>query len=102
MKSENFARLDDLLGGTGYLDVDFFAEEDDNAAIDDDIAANLAQSDVNNPNRIVTEGDRYKYNYEMDAEVISSFAQAQFKYNKIDFYVGANVSTTTYQRTWFI
>ncbi|WP_179344471.1 TonB-dependent receptor [Winogradskyella ursingii] len=99
LKSENYARIEDLLGGTGYLDVDFFAEEDDNAAIDDDIAANLAQSDVNNPNRIVREGDRYKYNYEIDANVVSAFAQAQFKYSIIDFYVGANVSQTKYQRT---
>lgn len=97
LKSENFARLDDLLGGTGYLDVDFFAEETPNT-----VGGNLedvAQSNLRNPNRIVGEGDRYKYNYDMDADVISGFAQAQFKYNKIDFYVGANVSQTTYQRT---
>lgn len=98
LKSENFARLDDLLGGTGYLDVDFFAEEDDNA-IDEEVSENLAQSDLQNPNRIVGEGDRYKYNFEMDANVISSFAQAQFKYTKIDFYIGVNVSQTSYQRT---
>ncbi len=97
LKSENYARIEDLLGGTGYLDVDFFAEEDDNS-IDEEVAANLAQSDLRNRNRIATEGQRYKYNYEMDANVISGFAQAQFKYNKVDFYVGANISQTTYQR----
>ncbi|MDG5490907.1 TonB-dependent receptor [Psychroserpens sp. SPM9] len=95
LKSENFANLKDLLGGTGYLDVDFFAEEDANViqSLED-----IAQSDLNNPNRIVQEGDRYKYNYEIDANVLTGFAQAQFKYNKVDFYVGANISTTTYQR----
>ncbi|MGB3606055.1 MAG: carboxypeptidase regulatory-like domain-containing protein [Psychroserpens sp.] len=98
LRSENFARVEDLLGGTGYLDVDFFADEDVNAG-GDEVAANLAQSDLQNPNRIVQEGDRYKYNYEMDADVISGFAQAQFKYNKIDFYAGANISQTSYQRT---
>ena len=97
LTSENFARIDDLLGGTGYLDVDFFAEETPNT-----VGGNLedvAQSDRRNPNRIVGEGDRYKYNYEMAADVISTFAQAQFKYTKVDFYVGANVSRTSYQRT---
>jgi len=98
LKSQNFARLDDLLGGTGYLDVDFFADLGE-SSVSDDVASNLAQSDVNNPNRVVGEGDRYKYNYQMDADVISAFAQAQFKYNKIDFYVGANLSQTSYQRT---
>jgi hypothetical protein len=96
LKSENFAELKDLLGGTGFLDVDFFAEEvDPNAILG---LADIAQSDRNNPNRIVQEGERYKYNYDIDSDVISGFAQAQFKYNKVDFYVGANLSQTTYQR----
>ena len=96
LTSENFARIDDLLGGTGYLDVDFFAEETPNTVGGD--LEDVAQSDLRNPNRIVGEGDRYKYNYEMNADVISAFTQAQFKYNKIDFYIGANVSQTSYQR----
>ncbi|MCK8480277.1 TonB-dependent receptor [Psychroserpens algicola] len=95
LKSENFANLKDLLGGTGYLDVDFFAEEDSNVI---ESLEDVAQSDLRNPNRIVQEGDRYKYNYEIDANVVTGFAQAQFKYNKVDFYVGANISQTTYQR----
>ncbi|WP_299225217.1 carboxypeptidase regulatory-like domain-containing protein [uncultured Psychroserpens sp.] len=96
LKSENFAELKDLLGGTGFLDVDFFAEETDpNSTLG---LESIAQSDRNNPNRIVQEGDRYKYNYEIDANVISGFAQAQFKYNKVDFYLGGSISQTTYQR----
>jgi hypothetical protein len=94
LNSENFASVKDLLGGIGYLDVDFFAEE----TSDISQLSDVAQSDVRNPNRVVTEGDRYKYNYEIDADVISGFAQAQFKYNKIDFYVAANLGNTTYQR----
>ncbi|WP_452220602.1 carboxypeptidase regulatory-like domain-containing protein [Lacinutrix salivirga] len=94
LKSENFAEIKDLLGGTGYLDVDFFAEETDPTQN----LTNLAQSDVRNPNRIVTEGERYKYNYEIDANVVSGFAQAQFKYNKVDFFLAANLSQTSYQR----
>lgn len=97
LRSENYARMNDLLGGTGYLDVDFFADEN-NESISDEIAANLAQSNIRNRNRIVQEGERYKYNYEMNADVISAFGQAQFNYNKVDFYVGAHVSNTTYQR----
>ncbi|MBR9846983.1 MAG: TonB-dependent receptor [Algicola sp.] len=96
LNSENFAELKDLLGGTGFLDVDFFAEETDP---DSTIGLEaIAQSDINNPNRIVQEGQRYKYNYEIDSDVITGFAQAQFKYSKVDFYVGANISQTTYQR----
>ena len=53
LTSENFAAVRDLLGGSGYLDVDFFAEDDGIQVVGD-----LAQSDLRNRNRIVTEGDR--------------------------------------------
>ncbi|MBT8253400.1 MAG: TonB-dependent receptor [Flavobacteriaceae bacterium] len=95
LNSENFANLKDLLGATAYLDVDSFAEEDPQSSF---VLTDIAQSDTNNPNRVVVEGDRYKYNFEIDANVINGFAQAQFKYSKIDFYVGANIGKTTYQR----
>jgi len=88
LKSENFAELKDLLGGNGYLDTDRFGTGGDQA-----------QSDLQNPNRVVREGERYKYNYDIDADVISGFAQGQFKYSLVDFYLGAQVSQTNYRRT---
>lgn len=94
LTSENFASIKDLLGGAGYLDVDFFAEDDANTIVGD-----LAQSDLRNRNRIVGLGARYKYNYELRANVISVFAQSQFKYNKIDFYLASSFEKTNYQRT---
>lgn len=93
LKSENFANVKDLLGSTGYLDVDNFVEDDINITLGD-----IAQSDLRNRNRIVTEGDHYKYNYKIDANVLNVFTQAQFKYNKIDFYLGMSMSQTDYQR----
>ncbi|NOQ91481.1 MAG: TonB-dependent receptor, partial [Flavobacteriaceae bacterium] len=51
LKSENFANMLDLLGGTGFLDVDVYADN-----------IKEAQSDLQNPNRIVTKNDRFKYN----------------------------------------
>jgi len=93
LKSENFAVLKDLLGGTGYLDIDAFAEDGPEILVED-----LAQSDLQNRNRIVNEGERYKYNYEIDATVYGGFAQAQFKYNLVDFYIAAEGSQTSYQR----
>ena len=97
LSSENYAEVEDLLGATGYLDVDNFTEaaSGDASGI---ISTDNAQSDVRNPNRIVGEGERFKYNYEINAAVVSGFAQAQFKYNKVDFYMGATITQTTYQR----
>lgn len=93
LKSENYAQVDDLLGGNGYLDVDFFAQESQTVSQDQ-----AAQSDLNNPNRIVGLGDRYKYNYDILADEVGAFAQGQFKTKLIDFYVAGNISRTTYQR----
>lgn len=93
LKNETYARVKDLLDGTGFLDVDFFAETQAGQ-----INSNIAQSDVRNPNRIANVGERYKYNYEIDATVADAFAQAQFNYTKIDFYLAGSANRTTYQR----
>lgn len=83
LKSENFAQIKDLLGGTGLLNVDAF----------DNI-----QYDLQNPNRMVGEGDKFRYNYNLYAQVISGFAQAQFSYKNFDFFGTLNIVNTTYQR----
>ncbi|MDH7446295.1 carboxypeptidase-like regulatory domain-containing protein [Aquimarina sp. 2201CG14-23] len=96
LKSENFAEVLDLLGGTGFLDVDGFAL--DNPLLSSSQLADRAQSDLRNRNRLVGVGDRYDYNYEIDANTFGGFAQAQFKFNRVDFFLGGNVSQTSYQR----
>lgn len=86
LTSENFASMLDLLGGNGYLDIDTFSSGDQ------------SQSDLLNPNRIIQEGERFKYNYEIEATAIDAFAQAEFKYKTVDFYIGLAGSQTSYQR----
>ncbi|GGK23654.1 TonB-dependent receptor [Yeosuana aromativorans] len=83
LKSSNFAEIIDLLGGRGYLNVDSF---------------DGFQFDEQNPNQIVGEGDKFRYNYNLFSDIVSGFAQGQFKYNKIDFYVSASATNTQYQR----
>ncbi len=83
LKSHNYAKVLDLLGGTGYLDGDKFLFTDSN---------------ISTPNRLVYEGDTFKYNYNFLSTTYDGFAQAQFKYSKIDFYVGGQYGKTTHQR----
>ena len=84
LKSENFGEIMDMLGSTvGYLNADSF---------------DGYQYDYQNPDRLVGEGDKIRYNYNLLANVFSGFAQAQFKYNKVDFYVAGSFASTTYQR----
>ncbi len=87
LKSENFANVLDLLGASTYLDIDGFA-----TTIDE------AQNDLLNPNRLVNEGDKFKYHYNILANELSAFTQAQFTYQKIDFYISGSVKQLQYQR----
>lgn len=87
LSSNNFAKVIDLLGGTKYLDVDNFADTND-----------TRQNDLLNPNREVTVGDKFKYNFNLTTNIFGGFVQAQFKYSKVDFYAAASVSNTSHQR----
>ena len=83
LKSENFAEITDLLGGSGYLNVDPFDQY---------------QYDLKHPGRIVGEGGKFKYHYVLTSKTFGAQVQAQFKYYKIDFYFATNYRNTEYQR----
>lgn len=91
--SENFANIRDLLGGDGYLDIDFFAQADQGHNLGD-----RAQSDLLNRNRIVGVGDRFKYNYELHAQVVEGFSNLHFKTKMADYYLAGNISNRIYWR----
>jgi len=87
LKSENFAEVLDLLGASTYLDIDAFANTIDEA-----------QNNLLNPNRLVGEGDKFKYHYNIQVNKLGAFAQAQFTYKALDFYVSGSFNNTQYQR----
>jgi hypothetical protein len=86
LKSHNFQYLLDLLGGKYFEDIDPFYKGD------------LSQSDLQNPNRQVKEGDTYGYNYNFLANTIDAFTQFKFSYNKTEFYLAQSYSMSNYQR----
>ena len=63
--------------------------DDDNVTIATTVDA-AAEEDAQRANttwdNTVGEGEKFRYNYNLYADVISGFVQGQFKYNKIDFY----------------
>ena len=81
--SDNFAEISDMLGGYSYSNIDSF----------DNLDYNLLS-----PNSIVTDGDKFKYHYKMNAEEISLFSMINFSYNKLEFYLAGDLTNTTYQR----
>ncbi len=87
----NYKTVADLLGGDYYVNINKFVDLSDG----DD--AN--QFDLNNPNRILREGDVWGYNYEPNIWKSGSWAQAQFSFSKVDAFVAANFSRTRMWKT---
>jgi len=63
------------------------------------ISGLAAQSDLLNQNRLVAEGDRYKYDYEIDAEETEFFSQLQWTSKRTEIYLAGNLEKINYQRT---
>ena len=86
LNSHNFANVLDLLGGQYYQDYDNFQ------------VGSAQESDLNNPQRKVVEGDKFAYNYNLLANTVDAFTQFKFIYKKIDFYLAQTFVRTEYQR----
>ncbi len=91
-KTHQFKTIDDLLGGEWFYDIDQFAERD----FDD---PQMAQPDLNNPNRIVKEGDVFGYDFTGNINEYSMFAQSEWILPQWDFYITGMLSHTTFWRT---
>ncbi|MEL0650817.1 carboxypeptidase regulatory-like domain-containing protein [Algibacter sp. TI.3.09] len=78
--TNNFARIKNLLGGQGYLDVNTIEGSGDDI-----------QSDLLNPNRIVSTDDDFRYNYDLNRVAFKGFLQADYKYDQFDAFIGANL-----------
>jgi hypothetical protein len=90
----NFKVVDDLLGGDYTVDVDRFVLRDSLVS-----NPNVAQNDLNNPNRIVREGDVFGYNYDIDIREVNLWGQAELSLKKVDLFFAANVSNNRFWRT---
>ncbi|PCJ27701.1 MAG: hypothetical protein COA97_03545 [Flavobacteriales bacterium] len=91
-KSNNYKIINDLLGADFWVDVDQFAERD---FADESVA----QSDINNPNRIIKEGDRFGYNYDININTYNGFGQIEGTTTKIDWFAGLSITSTSFWRT---
>lgn len=91
-RTESYRQLLDLLGGDYFLNVNSFAERNF-------IGTNTYnQNDINNPNRIVKEGDKYYYDYNVYFQKAWWWGQATFTYNKFDFFATATYGFNSFQR----
>ncbi|WP_070136778.1 TonB-dependent receptor [Crocinitomix algicola] len=90
-RNHYYNTIDDLLGGDFWVDVNRFAEQDF-------IDPNAAQSDLQNPNRIVKEGDVYANNYYIYNINATAFGQLNYTTKKIDYYAALELSNEHFYR----
>jgi len=86
LTSESYGNMLDLLGGNGFIDLDQYA------------VGNAQQNDLNNPNRVIAVGNKFQYNYTINASVASAFSQLQFTQKKIDYFIALRFKSSNYQR----
>jgi len=86
LSSKNFAKMIDLLGANGYLDIDQYAIGD------------ARQNNLNNPNRIIGVGNEFQYKYNITASKLGAFAQLQGTSKRVDYFVGVSFKNSNFQR----
>jgi len=91
-KGHHFKTIEDLLGGTYWVDIDNFAVRDNG------IDAVQLQNDVNNPNRIVKVGDVFGYDYDINTNSGLVWGQLEVTSDKIDYFAAVNLNATSMWR----
>lgn len=91
-KNNYYKKVDDLLGGEFYVDINQFAQRDfgNNPS--------AVQNDVNHPNRILNVGDKFGYDYDINIQKTSEWIQTNVKFRKLDFFISGEHSYTRFYR----
>lgn len=89
--AKNFKVMHDLLGGDFWVDVDQFAEQDF-------VDPSQAQSDVDNPNRVITEGEEFGFKYDLNMRTAEAFGQLEHKGVKWEAFGALTLGSTSFWR----
>jgi hypothetical protein len=95
-QTDYYKRVNDLLGGDFYVDLNQFADQEYPDSVE------TSQNDLNNPNHVLQVGDKFGYNYRATIKRTGVWIQPQFKFNRIDAFVGVQYYSTSYYRTGFV
>lgn len=90
--SHQFKTVDDLLGADYVLDIDKFAEQDFPGD------PNAAQNDLNRPNRRVTEGGIFGYDYNININSMRGWLVNNYNSRHLDGYYGFQLTYTDFYR----
>lgn len=91
-KASYYKTIRDLLGGEYWIDVDPFSDREIT------IAPDLLQNDMRNPNRKVGKGDKFGYNYDLNAVKASAWIQNIINLPQWEINYGMTMSYTQFWR----
>jgi hypothetical protein len=103
-KAHTYTLVDDLLGADFVENTDKFADRTDpkfvytDEEFEERIQNDLDYYRANGEAQVLKEGDKYGHNYDAHVDKISAFAQANFSYDKFDYFASLGVSQTTMWR----
>ena len=103
-KTHYFTEIEDLLGGDYYLNLNRFVLTDyqlfdqrANPTYHSSIV-DFASSNLDDDNLVLTEGDIFQYDFDINVQRGGLWAQGQWSLRKIDFFLAGNVSQTSFWR----
>ena len=93
LRNNYFRRISDLLGADYHVDFNQFAERSypNNSLVN--------QNDLNRPNRILKNGDRYQYDYNIDLSRSAGWLQSILHLSHFDLFAAVELSHTMFFRT---
>ena len=103
-KAHTYTLVDDLLGAKQVTNIDKFADRmNPKYVYTDEEFQERIQNDLdyyraNGKAEVLKEGDKYGHNYDAHVDKISGFAQANFSYDKFDYYASLGLVQTTMWR----
>ncbi len=88
-------RINDLLGGANYVDWNNFADlvKPDDASL---------QNDLNRPNRLLSVGDIFGYDYQLNLQKLTAVGNAAYQLNRFDLFVAIELTELNFSRTGFM
>lgn len=90
-----FRVIDDMLGARHIVDHDYYIE-------DDATYSHLSENNLRNPDNIISEGDKYSYDYHIARLGAKLYGTAKWNTAGVDFIVGANMMVDhAYRRGYF-
>lgn len=87
-KGMHYKKMKDLLGGNLYTDIDKFSVRDYG------YNSPIIQNDLDNPNRKISEGDKFGYNYNVYVNKQSAWLRYQGNKDKFNYFAAGKIGST--------